>query len=189
MWKDIKGYENKYRINSMGDVLSLNYRNSNKSQLLKPMCNRGGYWVVNLMAHCNRKTETVHRLVALAFIPNPNNKKEINHKDFNKGNNKAYNLEWVTPSENVRYTVASGRQHNPNKGKFGVDNHSSKAVIQCDGFGYELHKFGSMSEAERETGIHVAAISACCRKVKHHLTAGGYKWKYEKRKAKGFPNK
>lgn len=178
IWKDIKGYEDKYRISNLGNVLSLNYRNSHKTKPLKPMCNRGGYWVVNLMSHCNRKTETVHRLVALAFIPNPENKREINHKDFDKGNNKESNLEWCTSKENSRHTVLNGRQFIPNKGKFGWDNHSSKAVVQCTLSGLDLNTYGSMREAERETGIHGAAISACCRKVKHHKSAGGYTWKY-----------
>lgn len=179
IWKDIKGYKGKYKISNFGNVLSLYYRNSNKSKILKPACNKYGYYLINLCSHCERKLKTVHRLVALHFIPNPKNKCQVNHKDFDKSNNCTSNLEWATPSENVKHTVAHGRQYNPNKGKFGYDNHSSKQVVQCDMFDYELHKFGSMSEAERETGIHVAAISACCRKIKHHKTAGGYKWKYE----------
>lgn len=94
----IKNYPN-YFINTSGEVFSLNYNNTDKTKKLKNVL-RCGYYCVNLCKNGKAKKHLVHRLVAEAFIPNPENKKTVNHKDGNKLNNSFENLEWNTYSEN-----------------------------------------------------------------------------------------
>ena len=92
-WKPIEGYSN-YEISCLGQV-----RNINTGYILKPFSSGAGYLAVNL----NGKKKLVHRLVAKAFIPNPENFPQVNHKDENKHNNIVYNLEWCTQSYNNSY--------------------------------------------------------------------------------------
>lgn len=95
IWKDIKGYPG-YQISNMGRIWSIKSNN-----YLSPWKNNSGYRVINIQAaNGKRKGELIHRLVALAFVENPDKKPEVNHIDRNKENNRMDNLEWVTKSEN-----------------------------------------------------------------------------------------
>ena len=109
IWKDIKGYEGYYQISSFGRVM----RNK---KILKNKSHNHGYLTISLSCMGEIKYYTIHRLVALNFIPNPLNKLEINHKDGNKHNNKIDNLEWVTKKENCEHAsinnlTPSGEKH------------------------------------------------------------------------------
>ena len=154
--KDIKGYEGLYAVTTDGQVWS--YR-SNK--FLTPY-NVVGYHYVDLRKKGHRKQFRVHRLVAEAYIPNPENKPQINHKDENKINNHVSNLEWVTAKENVNYGT-----HNERMAKT-----RSKAVY-CE----ELDRvFESQKEAAAELGLYGGNISSCCNgRIK---TSGGYHWRF-----------
>ena len=114
MWKDIEGYEGKYRISTEGEVLSVN------KDLIMAQCLGGnGYLKTGLRRNGTKDRLITHRLVAQAFIPNPHNKPQVNHIDGNKLNNNAYNLEWCTPKENTEHAYRIGlRKGTPhNKGK------------------------------------------------------------------------
>lgn len=103
IWKDIPGYEGLYKVSNLGNVLSLNnYRRSN-SKILKQHISKSGYHSVVLSKNQIKKTYRVHRLVAMVFIPNPDNLPFINHKDENKANNCVDNLEWCTDDYNRHY--------------------------------------------------------------------------------------
>lgn len=106
-WKPVPGYEGLYEVSDKGNVRSLNYRGNGETKLLSPALNKKGYKHVGL--HKDKKTTTfqVHRLVALAFIPNPDNLPQVNHKDKNTGNNCVENLEWCDGIYNIRH--AQGR--------------------------------------------------------------------------------
>lgn len=116
IWRDIEGYEGHYQVSNLGRVKSLerymNGRNGGKSllkeRILKPIKNNRGYLNVNLSKNRKRKNANIHRLVAKAFIPNPDNKPEVNHVDTNKKNNRADNLEWATTKENIRHAWEKG---------------------------------------------------------------------------------
>lgn len=124
------------------------------------------YHHVTLNIQGKQKRMRVHRLVAEAFIPNPDNKPYVNHIDGNKGNNNVNNLEWVTPSENIQHAVAIGLF------KSGV----ARAVIQYDLKGNEMMTFESASEAARQTGSSQSHITQCCKRQRE--TDHDYQWRY-----------
>ena len=103
IWKDIPGYEGLYEVSNTGRVRSLNYNGTGKTKVMKLSTNKLGYKKVGLCKDGKRKVYFIHRLVALAFIPNPNNYPIINHKDENPSNNAVWNLEWCTQKYNINY--------------------------------------------------------------------------------------
>lgn len=118
--KDIPGYENLYRINIVGDIYSVRYRKYITSTI------RSGYKYSNLYKDKQRKNLAIHRLVALTYIPNPDSKPQINHKDGHKLNNAVSNLEWCTPKENSKHSKDTGLWH-PN---YGESNGNSKITVE-----------------------------------------------------------
>ena len=106
MWKDIKGFDN-YEVSTEGQV-----RNITTGHILKPRDNGRGYLEVGLHTNKKRTHKYIHRLVAEAFIPNPNNKPEVNHIDEDKTNNSVNNLEWLTHKENNNYGTKNERMKN-----------------------------------------------------------------------------
>ena len=158
MWKDIEGFEN-YKINEDGEIV---HKRTNHT--LKHSINEKGYHKVCLQKD-NRKFKTgVHRLVAKAFIPNPNNYREVNHIDENKDNNNYKNLEWCNREQNIAHSIKSG--------KFVITK-----VAQYDKNNQLIKIFNSRSEAERETGIPRTHISRCALGRYGFKSAGGYIWK------------
>ena len=110
IWKDIKGYEGLYQVSNLGRVKSLKYHRGSREQILKPKITKDGYYETALCHNKKYKYIRTHRLVAMAFCKNPYNKLEVNHKDGNKLNNYADNLEWVTSSENHKHAYKIGLQ-------------------------------------------------------------------------------
>lgn len=113
MLKQIEGFD-RYFINSSGVI---QYKSSNKLKILKPRLNKDGYVIARLCKNGKRKDYLVHRLVAIAFIPNPENKPIVNHIDSDRSNNRLYNLEWNTAKENWNHACEYGfgipREYNP----------------------------------------------------------------------------
>lgn len=187
IWKDIKDYEGQYQVSNFGNVKSLNYfvintkgfRHFHEGKLMHPYREKYGYMIVCLTKNRKHKNVKVHRLVAEAFIPNPENKPQVNHIDGDKTNNKVENLEWCNNAENITHAYKSGltyytkgRQDNFEKIK--IDN--SVKVIQMDLDGNEIKIWNSMEEAGKHVGVVRSNISECCSGK--HRTAGGYRWKY-----------
>lgn len=108
IWKIIEGTDGKYEVSNTGKVRSNNYLGHGKQQELSLSKDHKGYLRVRIFKNGSRPTIKVHREVAKAFIPNPENKPEVNHKDGNKENNHVGNLEWATPGENTAHAYASG---------------------------------------------------------------------------------
>ncbi len=171
IWKDIKGYEGLYQISNLGRVKSIkrvvargtNYKPI-KERVLKAGNNKGYAYVI-LCKYGKKKTVQVHRLVAYAFIPNPNNLPCINHKDENPLNNIVSNLEWCTHSYNNSY--------NELRVKAAISKRIP--VLQYSKEGVFIREWSYSKEAEKELGISHRTIDACCKgKLK---TSGGYIWK------------
>jgi hypothetical protein len=118
-----------------------------------------GYKTILIRDNGRERTVFVHRLVALAFVPNPDNKPQVNHKDGNKANNRPDNLEWVTNAENMRHRCDV------------LDSYSSRTPVRCIDTGEE---FSSVSEASRIKKVARASIHECLRGKRK--TAGSYRW-------------
>lgn len=161
-----------YEVTSNGEVFSLNFRNSGKRRQLRATKTKKGYLHVSLK---DGKYEYIHRLVALAFIPNPNNLPQINHRDENKSNNNVDNLEWCDGKYNRNYGTTNKRLS-----KINTNGVLSKPVLQYDKNGNLLKKWPSIIEVKRQLGIHAGAISLCCRGSSKYSHAGGFCWEYKK---------
>lgn len=113
--KDIQGYEGLYAITSCGKVWS-----HRRKMFLKPQPDKDGYLCVYLSNHCEKKCFKIHRLVAEAYIPNPENKRCVNHKDEDKSHNYLNNLEWMTDYENCNYGTRNKRISEIQKKRWGT---------------------------------------------------------------------
>ena len=187
IWKDVKGYEGLYQVSNHGKVKSVKRKGKNgryyggKTKILTPS-KSGGYLTVGLSKGSFSKTYLVHRLVADVFIPNPLNKKEINHIDGDKHNNNIDNLEWNTRLENMRHA----KTHNllkPKKGKehylfqrYGSTHHNAKKIVQLDLCDNIIKIWECGADIERELGIPKSNICKCCKGERKK--ASGYKWRY-----------
>lgn len=185
-WRDIAGYEGQYQVSNLGNVKSLDkYVNHfgggkrlRKGKILKPNTDNVGYKYIVIYKNKKNKTYKIHRLVAQAFIPNPDNLPQVNHKDENKLNNTVDNLEWCDCKYNVNYGTAIQRR---------VEK-QSKPVLQYTLNGEFVAEYPSIMEASRQTGINQAHISDCCNKKKRKAinglyyirnSTGGYFWKFK----------
>jgi hypothetical protein len=161
IWKPIKDYENLYEISTQGKIRSLHNRYG-INKLLKSSKNSKGYRVVTLCKDKKQKTFTVHKLVAAAFIPNPNNYPCVNHKNENKDDNSVDNLEWCT----YYYNNVYGQRLTKSALK------RSKPVMCIE----TRIVYPSATRAAQELKLHQGNISKVCNgKAK---TAGGYHWEH-----------
>lgn len=173
-WKDIEDYENIYQVSNKGRV-----RNKKTNRLLTP--SGKPYLTIKLYKNGKHTAKRVHRLVACAFLENPQKLNVVNHKDENKLNNNADNLEWCTQKQNNRHSFKlhperiKGMQTAEANKKRTIKK--SRAVAKCDLVsGETIAIYASAREAARQTGFSQGNISNCCRGGYKH--AYGYLWKY-----------
>ena len=172
-----------YKVSNLGKILSLNYKNTGKAELMNPVTNTNGYFQVNLYKNGESKTCRVHRLVAETFLENPENLPEVNHKDENKKNNFVFlnedgsvdkeksNLEWKNHRDNCNHGTRNERVAKAN-----TNGKLSKKVLQLSLTGELICEYPSTRECERN-GFNHGAVAACCRGEKPQYK--GYIWKYE----------
>jgi hypothetical protein len=158
IWKPVIGFEKFYEVSNTGKVKSLR---SGKLRKLIPN-SRNGYLYVVLCGIDFKNTFTVHRLVAMAFCEKPNGCDFINHKDEDKHNNNAENLEWVTKYYNNTYN--------------GKTQRCCKAIEQLAEDGTVIKRWSSAREAYKALGIEYKNISTVCRGLRPR--AGGYRWRF-----------
>ena len=182
-WKDIKGYEGLYRVSNQGRVLSLNYRGSRRTEILNQRKTQKGYMTVGLSKDGQERKYMVHRLVAQAFIPNPDNKSQVDHKNTKRDDNRAANLKWVTARENANNPLSkkhlskavTGSQ-NPFYGHISSMHHGSRKIIQLTEDGQLVRTWNAMADVTREMDWDYRKISQCCSgQIK---SAFGFKWMY-----------
>ena len=155
----IEGFE-KYEVSNLGKV-----RNIKSGRVLKTSLNNNGYLRLFLCENNKRKHLYLHRIIATAFIDNPDEKPCVNHIDENKLNNDLSNLEWCTVRENLIHGTRMKR----------IAEKHFKKVIQLDSNDNVLNEFESMTQAEKKTGVLLKYISRCCNG--RSKSAGGYKWR------------
>lgn len=156
-WRDLPGYEDAYQVSDLGRIRS-------RHRVLQPTTNWDGYLRVSIVKGGTRRLVALHRLVALAFLPNPGNKPQVNHKNGIRADCRATNLEWCTNAENQRHrnsVVGSGK------------NRTKRAVVNTT----TGQSFESLSDAARQTGARIASIQECCKGLRK--TANGYGWQYK----------
>ena len=164
-------YEGLYQVSNLGNILSLNYRNTGRAELMNPWEDKDGYLKIGLRK--NRKTDfiLVHRLVAQTFLPNPDNYPQVNHKDENKANNRVENLEWCDGKYNHNYGTINQRISKAN-----TNGKLSKPVLQLSLTGELIREYPSANECGRN-GFERSGVIRCCNgKQKTHK---GFKFMYK----------
>lgn len=166
IWKDIVDYEGIYQVSNLGRVRSVDritsHNHKHKGKLMVLELDRTGYQRIGLRKNNHVVKHLVHRLVAQTFIPNPDNKEQVNHVNEIKHDNRVLNLNWMTSLENRNYGTA--RQRSADK--------RSKPITNG------VQVFKSIMEAERVTGVHNSNIVKCLKGERK--TTGGYSWQYVK---------
>lgn len=192
IWKDIEGFEGRYQVSNLGRVRSFVVPEKAGRILKQAFDGKKNYLFVGLHKDGKVKQISTHRLVAFAFVPNPNNYPQVNHINEIKTDNRAENLEWCTIKYNSNYgnakqNMIKSRQSNPNyrqsleqgqqtRNRLGVSG-AEKPVLQFTLDGEFIREWKSATEAERQTGISHTGISLCCRGK--YKQAKGYIWKWK----------
>ena len=167
IWKDVVGYEGLYQINNFGKV------KNRYNKILKLKIDKNGYLIAYLYKNKVMKCKKSHRLVAEAFIDNPENKPQVNHKDGNKQNNYVDNLKWCTNKENIIHCW----ENNLHKKKFGSNHNGSKKISQFDLNGNFIKHWESIIEASNYYDTTINNIWSCLNNKSK--TARGFVWKYK----------
>ena len=185
-WRPFPGYENDYLISNKGNVFSIR-----ANRCLKQKLTSRGYLRVSPCVNGRRTEVSIHRAVALAFIPNPENKPTVNHINEVKTDNRVENLEWATNAEqnvhgtriervvshtdyyarNIDYSAVAAK-HNYHE----INRKQMKPVIQTDEHGIFIAHFDGVAEAARTVGVNTGHLCECLKGGRN--TCGGYKWKY-----------
>lgn len=179
-WKDIDGYEGLYSISTYGRLKHLPKYKNQRLFIMKPYKDKYGRYVSYLYKNGKKKAYYTHRLVALAFIPNPHNKPEVNHLvPITKSlcDNRVSKLEWATSKENTEWTIECGNFYNPMLGKKGAEHPSSKPIVRLSVTGDFIDRWDNAREINRVLGIDYRFVSRGCR----HLckTVKGYIFMFE----------
>lgn len=176
-WKPVVGYEGIYIASDKGDIKSVDRMDCagrhRKECMMKYIIDRNGYCRVYLCKNGKTTSALVHRVIAKAFITNPNNLPEINHKDENKQNNCIENLEWCSHKYNSNYGTRTSKiiPKTIDKTRTPVDQYDLKGNL--------IKEWYSMNEAARQLGLIQQNISRCCYGKRN--TVGGFKWKFHKK--------
>lgn len=179
-WRDVIGYEGLYEISNYGNIRSKDryvaccYGSKQfiRGRFLSANPNKKGYLMISLYRNHKSKVKYIHRLVAEAFIPNPNNLPQVNHKDECKTNNIYTNLEWCDATYNLNYGTVKQRISERHKDK-------GTPIVQMTKHTEDIIAVHINSQRAMDiTGIDASAINKCCMNRPKFITAGGYRWKY-----------
>ena len=164
IWCPIKGFEGLYEVSDQGRVKSIGYGDD---RILKPQRIKTGYLLVGLRKNREQKWYLVHRLVAQAFIQNPDNLPEVNHRDEDKENNSVQNLEWCDRKYNVNYGTGIQR----------ISEKKSKPVLQYTKSGEFVKEWESATDVQRNLNYSNSNISECCTGIRK--SAYNFIWRFK----------
>lgn len=177
IWRNVNGFENKYYVSNFGRVIS----NVGNTKFLNPIKNSNGYFMFRLSKdNLNVKNIPLHRLIAEAFIPNPENKPTINHRNGIKIDNSLDNIEWATYLENNQHAIDTGLRKPTfnNYGRKGKYHPKSVAVIQFT-MDYKFVKhWDCIADAAKSLRINHSHISSCASHKYGRKSSGGYRWEF-----------
>ena len=187
IWKDIEGYEGIYQVSNLGRIRSLDRyyerphprngvptRYFKRGQIVVTHPGRNGYIGAVLKVGGVQKNFMVHRLVAKAFVPGYFEGADVNHKDCNRQNNQADNLEWMTRRDNLKY------DNGQNESAMEQIHKSQRSpVIQLTMEGEFIREWPSIHAAHLALNIDSKSITGCCRGYYGNKSAGGFRWKYK----------
>lgn len=165
IWRTIQDYP-LYEVSNLGRIRSNNLRRHSLPLIMHPYPDKDGHMKVRLSKDGEVHNFFVHRLVATAFIPNPDNRPVVNHKDENPANNHVENLEWCTERENTIYKQMPVRRAKKLR----------RAIVQMDSGGKVLRIWESRAAIEAETGFKGSNITRVCQGTRKQ--AHGFKWRY-----------
>ena len=187
IWKDIEGYEGRYQVSNLGRVRSLDRyitkphpRNGvptkyfKRGTLMAKHIMRNGYIGLTIKVGGKPKNYMVHRLVAKAFVPGYFENADVNHKDCNRQNNRADNLEWMTRRDNLKYSngdTASAIEQ--------IHRSQRKPIIQMTMEGEFIREWPSIHSAHLALGLDSKSISGACHQNYGNKTCGGFRWKFK----------
>jgi hypothetical protein len=183
IWKPVMGYEGLYEVSNLGRVRSLerivqcgkgNIR-VDRETIKTATPNRQGYLRINLYNHSKYQTRTIHRLVAEAFIPNPENKPQVDHINTDKTDNRVENLRWVDKQENQLNEITRNKMSVSRTGGKST-RHSNPAKLQFSKDNTFIRKWDNAREASTVVGCSRQVINDCC--AGRCKSAGGYVWKH-----------
>ena len=161
IWKDVKGYEGLYQVSNLGRV-----KRVETDRILKPLKHTKGYYRVDLSKNGSQSKKFIHRLVAQVFIPNPDNKSQVNHIDENKTNNLVSNLEWMTAKENLNHGTRTDR----------MAKTKSISIIATNLTTGESQEFKSTKECVRQLDLNSGNITSVLKDRRKQT--GGYTFEY-----------
>lgn len=186
IWKPVVGYEGLYEVSNTGLVRSLNKL---KGRILTPIKRKNGYLNICLYKNCKQVTKLVHRMVAEAFIPNPDNLEMVNHKDEDRTNNHVDNLEWCTRAYNQVYSMnlhperrninADNLRKHSTRNKKGVPHKHYKQVAILDDNNNIINIYDNASTAAKILGLHTCNVTEVCkanqnRQIEKRRKTGGH---------------
>lgn len=175
VWKDVVGYEGLYKVSNMGRIKSIKRHRAKCDKILKPDLLKG-YHRVTLCSNNKIKRMFVHRLVAIAFIQNTDNKPDIDHINYIKNDNRVDNIRWATRSENNQHTYDGNRRTAPWLGKTRGNHNWARRVNQYTKDGEFVKTWNCILDIKDVYGE--ISVSQCCNKNKRYKSAGGYLWKF-----------
>lgn len=163
-WKTIT-FATNYEVSNLGNI-----RNKKSGQILNPGISGQGYKQVSLKFDDTGKfkKQYVHRLVAMMWLDNSENKREVNHKNLDRTDNRVENLEWLTSAENQRHKFSTNQQYKT----------SNRQVIQYDVQGNQIAIWPSVIAAAKALNISRQGIDKCVHHTYNRVTAGGFKWEF-----------
>lgn len=178
VWKDVEGYEGLYQISNKGRLRHLGSQRYPGVRIKTLRTNQDGYYRMQLSKHHKSKGRFIHRLVALAFIPNPENKPEVNHINGDKLDNRVENLEWCTNLENIRHAWKNGLVKGQNHGNYlrGKDAHNARPIKALDDCGNVVATYDCITDASKAIGVGSPQIVRVLKGRRHHTR--GLKFQY-----------
>lgn len=186
IWRDVPGWEGMYQVSTFGRVKTMermiksncnNFRIS-EERIKEVELRKDGYTATLFCRNSKVTQYKIHRLVGIAFMPNPENKRDINHISGVRSENRLENLEWATRSENKLHGFRIGMTKPTCLGIFGKDHHLSKPVLKIDiETGNIIERYDGLMDASRKTCLGFREISACARGKRQSYN--NYLWQYE----------